>query len=376
VSTAVDVAANIAGATTGTAPSEVKDAFVNALTSPPPPPGPESLGVNTNPTKGSQVMPTKTGPIPPDAWNNPTQIVGNLRQDSGKPGDVSGDDRCGPTNLLAATLLQGKDKAAALVANAAKSPNLSPGQQQQLKDISQGIKLGTASYDDLNKAGSLMYQAANTRTTVEQAVGDKQHEFDVTKLSQPELDTWHKLSAKKPEQLTKADQKTMSDLLTKATGVPSQVNVADDPRQPGKKVAFVNFPGGRPGDSSGLDDGELASFAKTSGLKTSGGKLEEGDSPRDMLPNLKPGQATVMRVGLTNGENPNHFVTVGKLPDGRPYIYNPSPQSGEATLAIGSKNPPQPPGFDEKLGALEGKIKNDPDPNNSEGIATRSLTIH
>ena len=41
----------------------------------------------------------------------------------------------------------------------------------------------------------------------------------------------------------------------------------------------------------------------------------------------------------------NHFISVGVMADGRPYIYNPAPQPGDATLVIGGAGEPQDAAF-------------------------------
>lgn len=336
----------------------------------PPPPPYQELGKNLA-TTGNQVMPSKTGPISPSDWENPVNIVGNLRQDTGGS-DVSGDDRCGPTNLLAASLLQGKDKAAAFLAAEAKSPNLSDAEKKQLSDIATAVKTGTASYDQLNAATALLYKSGNTRLTLNE-VGAS-NDFNVSNLNQDELSKYRSLKNKAPA-LRPNEVKELSALTTKATGKPSEVQIGTDPRDPNKKVAFVKITGARAqGDHSGLDDGELAAHAKAGGLRTSSKPIDTdigNEITSDLLNGLKKGEATVIRIGLTSQDSTaNHFVTVGKLPDGRPYIYNPSPGGGDKTLVIGSARPPQPDNFQAQMENIDARVRKDED-----GGTPRALTI-
>ena len=328
-------------------------------------------GKNLAPARGNQVLPGKTGPIPAEAWKNTPEIVGNLRQDTGSASDLSGDDRCGPTNLLAGALLQGQAKAAAFLDKQATSPNLNPEQKSQLKEIAKAIGHGTASYDQLNKAGDLLYRAANTRTTLGEVVGEY---FDRSKLEHGEAQALNQLAAKSPN-LNPAEMKQAADLLKKATDGKLELTSGPDPRGNGKQVPFVKVNSGST-DSSGLDDGELMAHAKAGGLKVSSHPIDVAgvgdgeDVSATMLAKLKPGESMVLRIGLTNGEQPNHFVTIGKLPDGRPYIYNPSPGSGDSTLMVRNQKPSDVDNFDSALDELDKRIGKDPG-----GAIPRTLTV-
>jgi hypothetical protein len=68
------------------------------------------------------------------------------------------------------------------------------------------------------------------------------------------------------------------------------------------------------------------------------------------LDHLKPGESAVLQVtGDPAGNHADHFVTVGLLKDGRPYIYNPDPAPGDATLTVGRATEPQPDPFTGEL---------------------------
>lgn len=342
----------------------------------------EAFGINPAGAQGNQVMPSKTGPIPAGMWKNTPELVGNLRQDTGRAGDVSGDDRCGPTNLLASRLLSGGSKAAAdFLAAEAKSKNLSPAEQKRLTDLSKAVRSESATFDDLNEATTLLYKAANTRTSYDQFGNDPaiDRSIDVGKLGGDftEYRNLHFKALSHPEQMTAADAKRLSELITKGSGVETKVSLATDPRNPKKHFLQVAVNSQRGPDHSGLDDGELAAFAKAGGLKPKSGaievkKVEEGyDVTASTLKKMGKGESRVLRVGLTTADtDPNHFVTIGKLPDGRPYIYNPSPQGGEPTLRIGRAKDPQTDQFTAATDELDLKVRADRD-----GAIPRTMTV-
>lgn len=348
---------------------------------PPKPPPPEpflELGKNPAGAQGTQTMPSKTGPIPAGMWKNPAELVSNLRQDTGAPGDVSGDDRCGPTNLLASRLLTGGSKAAAdFLAAEAKSPNLSPAEQKRLTELSKAVRSETATFDHLNEATTLLYKAGNTRTSLTQFVHDPAiANASLDKLG-PAANTLRTLLGKAtsdPKHFSAGEAKQLSELLTKLTGKETKVSISVDPRNPKNSFAQVAVTSA---DHSGLDDGELSQFAKAGGLKSSGGAInvkgvDEGyDVTNMMLEKLKPGESMVLRVGLTGGdESPNHFITIGRMKDGRPFIYNPSPQGGDATLVLGKAKGEQTEQFTGITDAIDRRIKRDDD-----GAIPRTLTV-
>jgi hypothetical protein len=102
----------------------------------------------------------------------------------------------------------------------------------------------------------------------------------------------------------------------------------------------------------GLDIGELAKAADAGGLKSSriAFSPKGADAAADVLKHLKPGESAVLLLaGGAGGTAADHFVSVGVLKDGRPYIYNPDPLPGDATLTVGTAIDPQPKVFTDEL---------------------------
>lgn len=304
------------------------------------PVAPSDVAFGRNPTRGSEgkmTLPTSSGRISDAAWNNPAEIVGNMRQDSTAAGDVNGDDRCGPTNLLAIAMLGGKASAVKFLETQANTLKLSPSEKAELKQIAADLKAGNGSYESLTQAQNLLYKGGNTRADMGDmyALAEKSPRTDANDMA--------KLRAvldKDVSRWTRTDKQTAEAVFTKAAGKPITIELSADPRGTGKQSAFVKTQDGV-GNHSALDDGEIAAHAKAGGMKATSKTYAVSEltaSATDVLKSLKAGEAAVVRVALTSiegDETPGHFVTIGKLPDGRPYIYNPSPANEDATLVIG-----------------------------------------
>jgi hypothetical protein len=102
----------------------------------------------------------------------------------------------------------------------------------------------------------------------------------------------------------------------------------------------------------GLDDGELLSLAASGAASVAPVAYDRRrpDAVAAVLERLKPGESAVVPLpGSPTGTGADHFVSVGILRDGRPYVYNPSPAPGDATLAVGRAGDPQPQSFVDEL---------------------------
>jgi hypothetical protein len=90
-------------------------------------------------------------------------------------------------------------------------------------------------------------------------------------------------------------------------------------------------------ESPGLTDHNVAALAGRAEPGASAGQFGTGaDQNMDtMVASLQPGQSAVMRVLGSSGSTENdHFITIGRQPDGTPYIYNPDPSSPDHDRAL------------------------------------------
>jgi len=307
---------------------------------------PNTYGVNgSDAALASRASPDFT----PEAWADPAVIVSGMTQHA--PGST-GDDttyKCGPTNLLASALLQGKEVGAKYLAAAAKSSNLTPDQRQQLAQISDNVKAGKSSFTELSTAQDLLYRVANTRMGVNEVIDNiNQLNPRINVLDRSTLDEFLSKTTHTPEELEKA-----SNVLSRLSRIPIRLEQIADPRDPTRKVTVANNSNASfLLQKSGLDDGELIKHAKGSGLnaKASPYNVDASAPAAQALAGLKPGQSAVIRLGGSDASSTNdHYVTVGVLKDGRPFIYNPDPSKGDATLSIGTKGSRQSDAFKAQL---------------------------
>jgi hypothetical protein len=278
-----------------------------------------------------------TDPIPASAWNDPVQLVGRMTQNAEGVRGANSSSRCGPTNLLAGALLQGTDVAAKYLEKAASNAggHLVDGQKRELVEIAGRIRNHSATFDDLSRASDLLYRAANTRMSLGQWRSENPTTPLLNETQRAQLDA---LLAKDPN-FSPNDLKQLSALLSAALDFEVSVAIVDEPPT-GKGVVLNYRPGANPSGDSGarLDDGELRKAAKAGGLGAGGVEYNPGgsDAAGRVLDHLKPGESAVLRLsGNPSGNQADHFITVGILKDGRPFIYNPDPARGDATLTVG-----------------------------------------
>lgn len=273
-----------------------------------------------------------SGKISAEQWSDPTLLVGKLTQFPAKK-DVNDQSQaaCSAANLLGAALLTGgPDAAAAMIKRVtAGATQLNAAETTELNGIADRIKNKTATFEDLNKAQQLLYRSANTEATgkdlVDQAAG---------KLSGPKL---QKLEAAMRRYLTASvmgrdekDVETVSKLLGEAFKDPSY---KWDPNSSGS----VSIDAARRSkDLSGLTDDELSTLGATAAKGESVATNERSDLDA-LAKTLKPGESLTLRLaGDSNAKtSPNHYVTIGKRPDGTMFLYNPDPSRGDSTLVTG-----------------------------------------
>jgi hypothetical protein len=80
------------------------------------------------------------------------------------------------------------------------------------------------------------------------------------------------------------------------------------------------------------------------------------NSLTERLAQLQPGQSTMFRVaGAASSSRDDHFVTLGRDARGVPFLYNPDPRPGDATLTTGAAQGPQPEAFAAALATYQGR---------------------
>ena len=178
-----------------------------------------------------------------------------------------------------------------------------------------------------------------------------------------------------------------SRLLTKGTGRPSRVVVANDPQRPNDRSARflqVEISGSRiNSDQGGLGDAEIANLADRTGnrvdrqISLNIRAFNEDNSSATMeevLGQLQRGEAATMRLSPDGQEySASHFVTVGRNPEGVPYLYNSDPSQGDYTLYTGHGNDlsQQPEDFTRQLREYSSRVFTDVDGDLPNVIVTR-----
>jgi hypothetical protein len=295
-----------------------------------------------------------TGRIPDAAWKDTTLLVGRLTQNATGSDGVDSINRCGPANLLAGALLQGPDAAASLLEKTSATAGnfLTREERRELKALAGQIRDRSASFEDMSLAQDLLYRASNRRMTLQQWVGENPNPANLNSAQKTELAALlSQTTAYTPKDLGR-----LSALISKSLGREVTARFVDEPLL-GTKAVMLEYQASpaanRDGPiGGGLDIGELAKAADAGGLKSSriAFSPKGADAAADVLKHLKPGESAVLLLaGGAGGTAADHFVSVGVLKDGRPYIYNPDPLPGDATLTVGTAIDPQPKVFTDEL---------------------------
>jgi len=299
---------------------------------------------------------TTTGPITAAQWSSPREIVGRLTQNpAGEAGGVNASERCGPANLLAASLMNGPGAAATTLRGAANSTQLSAAERTSLRGIADRVEARTATFEDLSHAQALMYRAGNNErmansvfsevNTALVAAGQRAEAAgDTAGLAQVQADS-NLLQRTLPivdagGSLSEADRSATQAALQRY-GAPGVLTRVTDPQNSARNDWVLR--GGPRTDDSGFSDRELESLARTSTGWAQARNMDTLSTDRPLRtllgdpPNgLANGQAATMRVAGSRGDaDPNHFITIGRQPDGTPYLYNPDPARGDHVLVWG-----------------------------------------
>lgn len=314
-------------------------------------PGPGGINTTTDP------RPSASGKVSSKEWDNPQLLLAKLTQNPASGPDANSRERCGPSNLLGAALMQGPESAAKYLTNVADAPKnnrLSDAEKKELKEIAGRIENKTATFEDLGRAQDLTYKSGNRVRDVQSTA---QEALDSGKLTSPEKDELNRLlnSPATPENMRR-----MGELLTLGTGHPTRI--VSDPDFPGSFLATVE--GSRSaGDKSAYTDREVMELAEIGGTQKGFEKMDD-KSLKDIFKSLKPGQSAVIRVsGDNEGTDADHFVTIGKRKDGTAFIYNPDPAKDDPTVFVGGKGDKQGAAFMKELQKYEDRTAIDPNGN-------------
>ncbi len=326
------------------------------------------LGLNNS---RHHALRSASGPISPDAWQHPEQIVGRLTQTPADGSHGNSSIRCGPSSLLGAALMQGPLPAARFldsVANSDTGGRLTRDQAQDLRNTAQGLRTGHVSFEQLSQAQNLLYRAGNTRGNLDgfinQTIGNMPNGEDRTRLqslrTQLQNGAWTSTQAREAE-----------TIMQRATGQAVAINLVDDPQHPGdasRQYYTLGVQGGQARrERSGFDDSEMEGLARTGGAIPRVIRPTSSDTLQSLYAQISPGESLSVRVaadsgGVTNqNNNSDHFISLGRTPNGTPFLYNPYPTQGDHTLFTGAAQNPQPTSFTDQLARYNDRLLLDSD---------------
>lgn len=299
--------------------------------------------------------PTASGPISAAAWKNPgPEILGKLTQNPppGAKSAESGSSRCGPSNILAGAIMNGPDATAKMLTNAATNAGnqLGAADRARLKDIAGHVKSGATSFEELSEAQGLLYRAGNTGMELREAI--ERAGPGIAKLPKADQARFNALNSKlEHDGLEKPEVDELGGLISKATGLKTEI--VEDGANWGVKITEDRIKAGQAG---AFTDGEVRNLARAGGVLTTGkvtelntsydSETQQVSTLSDLIGKLGNGESATFRVGATdNSPEAHHYISVGRDPSGRPWIYNPDPVKGDATFHAGSAGKVQPDDF-------------------------------
>ena len=252
-------------------------------------------------------------------WADPALLLGKLTQFPAGRDSAQSKGNCGPSNMLGIAFMNGGSNGAASMLEkvAQKEFNaLTPAERTELTALSQKVKNQTASFKELNKAQELLYRSVNTGGFAQ----------DLADKAMPKLGRADK--QKLTAALEEGSDAKVNALLQKALGPDTPVVT---------NGRYTVSAGMHATDAGGLSDGELENLgdAGVTGV-VSQRRFDDDVSMQSVAAGLEPGQAVILRLGSSAEDpNPDHFVTVGRKPDGSFYVYNPDPGKGDHTMVAG-----------------------------------------
>lgn len=326
---------------------------------------------------GSGHLASARGRIAASAWDHPEQIVGRLTQTPAGGGRGNSVYRCGPSNLLAQSIMNGPDATARFLRRSAEQTpdsRLSPAEKTELRGIADAVQNRTATFEQLSRAQGLLYQAGNSRTDVIDACNQAVRTGRLNAAERRQVDGF-RTSLQGGASMSTQDGATLSRLLSKAFGQPVTVRGYDDPQHPGDQSRrFVGVEVGgtmRSTDRSGFGDDELRQLGRLGGASGRDVRMD-ASTLRQLFDGLAPGESATLRVsGDDSGSDANHFVTIGRRPDGTAYLYNPDPGRGDFTLFTGARGREQPQAFLDQLQRYEDRTVVDRDQEMPSAVVNR-----
>jgi hypothetical protein len=289
------------------------------------PASPERLGVNTTPNN----LRSASGPIAAADWNNPSSIAARLTQTPAGGATVNSPRRCGPASLLGATVLQGRDATARLADNLARGADA----PAPLRAIAARLRAGSSSFEDLSTLQDEMFAQGNRRdfslthaldagrATVRNGQGvdglsEDRGQFEVNRALSP---------------VTSEGAQALSRLTGRDIRVQGNLYYEQMPATDARTA------------SGGFTYSEALELARTThGAAEQHAMGALGD--RYMQLHIGESIAFSARGGPASTRD-DHFIVLGRDRQGRPFLYNPDPSPGDATLTLGSAQGPQPAAF-------------------------------
>ncbi|MCB9637901.1 MAG: hypothetical protein H6727_03240 [Myxococcales bacterium] len=322
-----------------------------------------------------------SGPVDVARWQrHPEQVLGHLTQRaaSGSGAAAANEaDRCGAANLLGVSVMAGPEATRQMLLQAAENRGTSLTEQgrEQLRTIAGHIdpahpESSSITFEELSQAQGLLYQAGNTRAdalgeinemrqilnranpspfgarpSAEDRAASRPYEEaigtgDLSRAAWQRLQSWDGHAP-----LQAYDQQLLQRLMQVHRG-PGEypLTSAPDPQDPSRREWFFQTGPGIGGtDHSRFDDGELRQLAARTMGRAGSQETEQPRRLEDLLGSgatgLRSGQAATFRVqaDARTSQSSDHYITVGRSPNGQYYLYNPDPGPGDATLVTGSR---------------------------------------
>lgn len=282
------------------------------------------------------------GVIPAADWNNPATIVSRLTQTPAAGETVNSSIRCGPASLLGATVMQGREATARLAERLATGEGANG---ERFRAIASRVRSSTATFEDLGALQDEMYARGNRRNfdveTLLRRVDDRVH-GDNPARGDISVSEWNaQLDELRRRPVNDANARILSSLtgrdIRAEGGRYFELLPVDTARR--SQVAFY--------------DRELQDLSNLTHGTHRAGAI---NSLTDRLSQLEPGQSTLFRVaGSATSDHDDHFVTLGRDANGVPFLYNPDPRPGDATLTTGAAQGPQPAAFAAALATYQGR---------------------
>lgn len=337
-----------------------------------------TTGAGNGLNNGAASLRSGQGRIPRGDWDHPERIVGRLTQTPARGSANSSEYRCGPSNLLAASLMEGPASGARFlegVASDAGSAQLTDGQRGELRSIAGRVRNREATFEDLSRAQGLLYRAGNSESTA-QGLADTLAGSQRLSASERRQATQISQAMRQPGfTLSQQQGQALERLGTKHYGQRTRLSVMTDEHRPNDRTA--DYWGVRVGgsasatDRSGFNDRELAGLGNMGGTASAQGPQVNSATHHpleDMVSRLQPGQSATVRVhheAITDANAgsavADHFVTVGRRRDGTPYLYNSDPGRGDHTLFVGRPGQQQPENFTSELHRYDDRMAQDGD---------------